>query len=65
MRFVVLVKLVIFQNIIQITGLFKSYLGVGPSAHSFDGKRRSWNISNNINYINSIKNDKLPSIKKY
>ena len=42
----------------------KSYLGVGPSAHSFDGKRRSWNISNNINYINSIKNDKLPSTQE-
>lgn len=42
----------------------KSYLGVGPSAHSFDGERRSWNISNNINYINSIKNDKLPSTQE-
>ena len=42
----------------------KSYLGVGPSAHSFDGERRSWNISNNISYINSIKNDKLPSTQE-
>lgn len=30
------------------------YLGIGPSAHSFDGTRRSWNISNNPEYIRSI-----------
>ncbi|MFT4800535.1 MAG: oxygen-independent coproporphyrinogen-3 oxidase [Flavobacteriaceae bacterium] len=38
----------------------KSYLGVGPSAHSFDGKVRSWNVSNNIQYINQIQKGKLP-----
>ncbi len=27
------------------------YLGIGPSAHSFDGNKRSWNVSNNANYI--------------
>lgn len=32
----------------------KSYLGIGPSAHSFDGNTRSWNISNNAKYINGI-----------
>jgi len=42
----------------------KFYLGVGPSAHSFDGEKRSWNISNNIKYINSIKNNKLPSTQE-
>jgi oxygen-independent coproporphyrinogen-3 oxidase len=26
-------------------------MGIGPSAHSFDGKNRSWNISNNALYI--------------
>ena len=30
------------------------YLGLGPSAHSFDGKRRLWNIANNQSYIKSI-----------
>jgi oxygen-independent coproporphyrinogen-3 oxidase len=30
------------------------YLGIGPSAHSFDGKNRFWNISNNIKYIKQI-----------
>ena len=41
--------------------LGKSYLGVGPSAHSFDGKIRSWNISNNSKYIKSIEASVLPS----
>ncbi len=38
-----------------------SYHGFGPSAHSFNGKVRSWNISNNAKYINSIEQNKLPS----
>ncbi len=32
----------------------KKYLGVGPAAHSFNGKERQWNISNNKMYIESI-----------
>lgn len=32
----------------------KHYLGVGPSAHSFDGKSRQWNVSNNGLYTRSI-----------
>ncbi|MBH75888.1 MAG: coproporphyrinogen III oxidase [Flavobacteriales bacterium] len=35
----------------------QNYLGVGPSAHSFNGKTRQWNINNNSKYINSIKNN--------
>ncbi len=31
------------------------YLGVGPSAHSFDGKTRRWNIANNARYIKYIR----------
>ena len=38
----------------------KSYLGLGPSAHSFNGKIRSWNINNNIQYINFIQKNELP-----
>jgi oxygen-independent coproporphyrinogen III oxidase len=30
------------------------YLGIGPSAHSFDGYSRSWNIANNPGYINLV-----------
>ena len=40
--------------------LGKKYLGIGPSAHSFDGKSRSWNIANNMLYLKSISEDKLP-----
>lgn len=38
----------------------KSYLGIGPSAHSYDGKRRGWNINNNVKYMNSIEAGDLP-----
>ena len=36
------------------------YLGLGPSAHSFDGNRRLWNVSNNGKYIKSLQKQKLP-----
>lgn len=33
----------------------KPYIGLGPSAHSYDGKYlRTWNVSNNHNYAKSI-----------
>jgi oxygen-independent coproporphyrinogen-3 oxidase len=34
--------------------LGKNYLGIGPSAHSFDGNSRRWNISNNSLYIKNF-----------
>lgn len=34
----------------------KHYLGLGPSAHSFNGNTRSWNIANNALYISGIEN---------
>ena len=40
--------------------LGKSYLGIGPSAHSFDGKQRSWNVRNNSKYIKEIQKNDLP-----
>lgn len=39
----------------------KKYIGIGPSAHSFDGVKRGWNINNNPKYIKSISNNELPS----
>ncbi len=30
------------------------YVGIGPSAHSYDGKTRSWNVSNNAKYMKAI-----------
>lgn len=41
--------------------LGKKYLGIGPSAHSYDGVSRSWNVSNNSLYLKSIQNNQLPS----
>ncbi|PQV51549.1 oxygen-independent coproporphyrinogen-3 oxidase [Jejuia pallidilutea] len=38
----------------------KPYLGIGPSAHSFTGDQRSWNVSNNTKYIKSIQQNVLP-----
>jgi len=40
------------------------YLGIGPSAHSFDGINRSWNKANNWKYIRAIQEDCLPSEKE-
>ena len=33
------------------------YLGIGPSAHSYNGYSRSWNINNNFRYIRDVKNN--------
>ncbi len=38
----------------------KKYIGIGPSAHSFDGIRRGWNINNNPKYIKAIESNQLP-----
>lgn len=41
-----------------------SYLGIGPSAHSYDGSYRSWNVSNNAKYMAAINKGVLPSEKE-
>ncbi|RYD70300.1 MAG: coproporphyrinogen III oxidase, partial [Sphingobacteriales bacterium] len=41
--------------------LGKKYIGIGPSAHSYNGTSRSWNVANNILYLKSIAENKLPS----
>lgn len=38
----------------------KHYLGLGPSAHSFNGKSRQWNVSNNAIYIGELKAGSQP-----
>ncbi|WP_339812633.1 radical SAM family heme chaperone HemW [Zunongwangia profunda] len=40
--------------------LGKPYLGIGPSAHSYDGNSRKWNIANNTLYIKAIEWSELP-----
>ncbi|TKT90857.1 radical SAM family heme chaperone HemW [Dyadobacter frigoris] len=37
------------------------YLGVGPSAHSYNGMSREYNVSNNTQYLAAIEQDKIPS----
>jgi oxygen-independent coproporphyrinogen III oxidase len=38
----------------------KKYFGFGPSAHSFDGQTRKWNIAHNMDYIKSISENRIP-----
>lgn len=38
----------------------KAYLGIGPSAHSYDGNQRYWNVRNNSKYIRALAGDELP-----
>jgi oxygen-independent coproporphyrinogen-3 oxidase len=40
------------------------YLGLGPSAHSYNGDSRQWNIANNALYIQSLQKDNLPFEKE-
>lgn len=42
----------------------KKYLGVGPSAHSFDGESRQFNVSNNHLYMKSMLGKKIPFEKE-
>lgn len=37
------------------------YLGIGPSAHSYNGDTRAWNIANNAKYIQSIEKNNIPA----
>ncbi|SDK30235.1 radical SAM family heme chaperone HemW [Flavobacterium noncentrifugens] len=41
--------------------LGKKYIGIGPSAHSYDGISRSWNVANNLIYLKNIEKNILPS----
>ena len=38
----------------------RKYIGIGPSAHSYDGTSRSWNVRNNPKYIRAIDKQLLP-----
>lgn len=40
------------------------YLGIGPSAHSYNGTSRQWNIANNQQYIQSINQSIIPFTKE-
>ncbi len=47
------------HNLSYWTG--RPYLGLGPSAHSYTGRRRSWNPANTSLYIQSIREGELPA----
>ena len=40
------------------------YLGLGPSAHSYFGNSRLWNVSNNVKYIKALSASRLPLSKE-
>ncbi|MGL2992578.1 radical SAM family heme chaperone HemW [Flavobacterium sp. TSSA_36] len=44
--------------------LGKKYIGIGPSAHSYDGISRSWNVANNALYLKAMQQDQLPNEKE-
>jgi oxygen-independent coproporphyrinogen-3 oxidase len=37
----------------------QAYIGIGPSAHSFNGHSRQWNVANNKQYISSLQEGRL------
>ena len=37
------------------------YLGVGPSAHSYNGETRQWNVANNAKYIAALVRSEIPA----
>ncbi len=41
--------------------LGKKYIGIGPSAHSYNGISRSWNVANNSLYLKAIDENRLPN----
>jgi len=42
----------------------KNYIGIGPSAHSYNGEMRLWNKANNATYIKSIDENIIPFEKE-
>ncbi len=37
-----------------------NYVGIGPSAHSFNGDSRQWNVADNMKYIQALQENKIP-----
>ena len=44
--------------------LGKPYLGIGPGAHSYDGRSRQWNVANNAKYRKVLVEDQVPFEKE-
>ena len=43
----------------------EKYLGLGPSAHSYNGNSRQWNIANTRKYIQEINAGRVPAEKEF
>lgn len=41
-----------------------TYLGIGPSAHSFNGTERQWNVANNNTYLHAIQQGEIPASRE-
>jgi len=39
----------------------KPYLGIGPSAHSYDGRNRQFNVAHNAKYLKALHQNKIPA----
>jgi oxygen-independent coproporphyrinogen-3 oxidase len=37
------------------------YLGIGPSAHAFNGISRQWNVANNAQYLKALAQNNIPA----
>jgi len=37
----------------------ESYIGIGPSAHSYNGHSRQWNVANNRKYLSALQEGRL------
>lgn len=37
-----------------------NYIGIGPSAHSYNGESRQWNVASNMKYIEALQSNKIP-----
>jgi oxygen-independent coproporphyrinogen-3 oxidase len=64
MNYRILAKSTYFSKNNSAYWLGKKYIGIGPSAHSYDGTSRSWNIANNALYLKSIQENQLPREKE-
>jgi oxygen-independent coproporphyrinogen III oxidase len=42
--------------------LGEPYLGIGPSAHSFNGQSRQWNVANNAKYLKILTEDDITKL---
>ena len=42
----------------------KRYLGLGPSAHSYNGNSRQWNVAGNALYVQALQRNELPFEKE-